>query len=80
VITRDDEHTCHAEGCERHVPPRMFMCKPHWMRVPYGLRVAIWAEYQSGQERLDGTAYPSDAYLEVAREAVDAVAAKEGRR
>lgn len=55
----------------------MFMCKPHWYKVPYGLRVAIWAEYQPGQERLDGTAFPSNAYLEVTREAIEAVAATE---
>jgi hypothetical protein len=48
--------------------------------VPYGLRVAIYAAYQPGQERLDGTAFPSDEYLEVTREAIEAVAEKEGRR
>lgn len=31
-------------------------------------------------KRLDGTAVPSDEYLEVTREAIDAVAEKEGRR
>lgn len=77
---RDENHTCHAEGCDTHVPPRMFMCRAHWRKVPYGLRVAIWAEYRPGQERLDGSAIPSDAYLDVAREAIEAVATKEGRR
>lgn len=77
---RAERHTCHAEDCTEHVPPRMFMCRRHWRMVPYGLRVAVWANYEPGQERLDGTAFPSDEYLEVTREAIDAVAVKEGRR
>lgn len=77
---RSDAHTCHAEGCDVHVPPRMLMCRKHWRMVPYGIQVAVWAEYQPGQERLDGTAVPTDDYLDVAREAVEAVAVKEGRR
>lgn len=79
-MSRDAAHTCHARSCEVHVPPKMFMCRPHWRMVPYGLRVAIWAAYQPGQERLDGTAFPSEEYLEVTREAIDAVAEKEAAR
>ena len=78
--SREAAHTCHAEGCDKHVPPKMFMCKPHWYKVPYGLRLAVWAEYQPGQEKLDGTAFPTEEYLDVTREAIEAVAAKEGRR
>lgn len=44
-------HTCHAVGCERRVPPRMFMCRPHWSRLPQENRKAIWATYNRGQER-----------------------------
>lgn len=80
MTSREQAHTCHAEACEVHVPPKMFMCKKHWYKVPYELRLAVWAAYQPGQERLDGTAFPTDEYLEVTREAIDAVAAKEGRR
>lgn len=78
--TRTEAHTCHAETCEVRVPPRLLMCRKHWRMVPYGLQVAVYAEYQPGQERLDGTAFPTDSYLEVTREAIEAVAAKEGRR
>jgi hypothetical protein len=77
---RTAAHTCHAEACEVHVPPKMLMCKTHWRMVPYGLRAAVWAAYQPGQERLDGTAFPTDEYLEVTRDAIEAVAEKEGRR
>lgn len=78
MIDREDAHTCHARGCDIHVPPKMFMCRSHWFKVPYGLRVAIWAAYQPGQERLDGSAFPSDEYLEVTREAIEIVAKKDG--
>ena len=79
ATTRSDSHTCHADGCEVHVPPKLFMCKRHWYMVPYGLRCAVWATYQPGQERLDGTAFPSEDYLIATSEAIAAVAAKEGR-
>lgn len=79
-MSRDTDHTCHARNCDVHVPPKMFMCKKHWFMVPYGLRVAVWAEYQPGQEKLDGTAFPTEGYLAVTQEAIEAVAAKEARR
>lgn len=80
MTTRTEAHTCHAEGCEVRVPPRMLMCGRHWRMVPYGLKLAVWAEYQPGQERLDGTAFPTEDYLGAARDAIDSVAVKEGRR
>lgn len=80
IAERGDPHTCHAEGCGVRVPPRMFMCRTHWYMVPKALRDLVWLHYQSGQERLDGTAVPSDEYLEVTREAIEVVAGKEGRR
>src|SRR5262245_62012815 len=43
-------HTCHAPGCKRLVPPKMFACKPHWFALPQKIRDAIWREYQRGQE------------------------------
>lgn len=43
-------HTCHAPGCIRIVPPRMFCCKPHWYKLPKRIRDAIWREYRPGQE------------------------------
>ena len=59
-------HTCHWPGCGRQVPPAMWGCKPHWMRLPYAIREAIWAAYSAGQEeRLD----PSDEYMRAAERA-----------
>jgi hypothetical protein len=69
-------HTCHALGCDREVPPKMLMCLRHWRMVPRFLQRRIWDTYVSGQEiRKD----PTDEYLEVQKEAVAAVAKREGR-
>jgi hypothetical protein len=57
-------HTCHAPGCNRLVPPKMFACKPHWFALPERIRSAIWREYRPGQE-LDKD--PSLRYLAVQR-------------
>lgn len=62
-------HLCHARQCEVQVPPRMFMCRHHWFMVPMDLRCRILAAYQPGQEKLDGTSFPSDEYLDLTREA-----------
>ena len=70
-------HTCHADGCDSHVPPKMFMCRRHWFMVPRDLRDLVWATYRPGQEvRMD----PTDEYLEVARTAIEAVAAAEASK
>lgn len=77
---RAEAHTCHAEACEAHVPPSMFMCRKHWYMVPMDLRGWVLATYQPGQEKLDGTAWPTDDYLDYTSQAIEAVATKEGRR
>lgn len=71
-------HRCHAEGCERDVPPVYFMCPRHWRMVPREMQARIWATYNSGQE--NGDADVTEAYLEAHREATEAVARAEGRR
>lgn len=69
------EHLCHARGCTTPVSPRFLMCRRHWRMVPYGLQVAVWATYVSGQEvRKD----PTLEYLAAAQDAILAVAEKEG--
>lgn len=71
------KHTCHARGCNTPVPPRLFMCLRHWKMVPELLKRRLLACYVPGQEvRKD----PTDAYLRVAMEALDAVAEKEAKR
>lgn len=68
------KHTCHAQGCEQGVPPRMFMCRKHWFMVPKTMRDSLWDVYVPGQEsRKD----PTPLYLDVAQACVEAVAAKE---
>lgn len=60
-------HTCHADGCNTRVPPRMFMCKTHWYALRKALRDAIWREYRPGQENDKN---PSPRYMAVQRRAV----------
>lgn len=62
---QDRRHTCHWPNCDQQVPPAMWGCRPHWYRLPRGLRSKVWAAYVPGQER---TLTPSSDYLAVARE------------
>lgn len=61
------DHYCHATGCKRPVPPRMFMCAPDWRRLPPSLRAAVWRYYRPGQEVSKD---PSPEYLQAARAAI----------
>jgi hypothetical protein len=60
-------HLCHARGCQVPVPPKMFMCKPHWFMLPKGTRAAVWATYRPGQEI---TKDPSNEYMDVTTAAI----------
>lgn len=54
----------------------MLMCSHHWYMVPKSLQDAVWATYVAGQEvRKD----PTREYLVAARNAINAVAEKEGK-
>lgn len=70
-------HTCHARGCTVLVPPRMLMCLAHWRAVPRALQAAVLATYRPGQEICKD---PTEAYLKAAQAAINAVAAREGRK
>lgn len=52
----------------------MFMCGAHWMKVPKHLRDLVWRFYRPGQE-IDKR--PTQRYLEVAAQAINAVALHE---
>jgi hypothetical protein len=65
------DHTCHAEGCLKEIPPRLLMCGHHWAMVPRPLRNEVWATYRPGQE-IDKR--PSPEYLQAADAAIQAVA------
>lgn len=56
-------HTCHWPGCVREVPPAMWGCREHWLKLPKPLRDAVWRAYVPGQEI---TKTPSARYLGVA--------------
>jgi hypothetical protein len=71
-------HACHAEACTTTCPPQCLMCFRHWRMIPAPIQRAVWAEYVPGQCNLDPP--PSAAWHEAAQQAIDAVAAKEGRR
>lgn len=68
-------HTCHAIGCETPVPPKMFMCKPHWFKLPKPMRDGIWATYKPGQEVSKS---PSSSYLHNSMTACVWLAEQEG--
>lgn len=69
-------HECHAEGCSKAIPPALLMCREHWRMVPYQLRGAVLRAYRPGQ---CDDKRPSAAWLEAARAAINAVAARERR-
>lgn len=62
------QHGCHAKECPMAVPPKMFMCKKHWYRLPKDMRDAVWREYNPGQE--EGNASVTRAYCTVTDEAI----------
>lgn len=70
-------HTCHAEGCNVRVPPRMFGCRPHWFMLPPDMRAALLRVYQPGQE--SGARPVTMAYLVVQTLCRIAVAGTEQR-
>ena len=62
--TQTRKHGCHWPGCEKQVPPAMWGCRFHWLKIPYRLRALIWATYRPGQE-INWS--PSREYVTVAR-------------
>ena len=68
-------HHCHATNCRVPVPPEVWGCRRHWFMVPKVIRERIWNAYRSGQ---CDDMNPSMAYCSAARDAVIAVAEKEG--
>jgi hypothetical protein len=67
-------HHCHWPGCDKQVPPAMWGCRPHWYKLPIGLRNKIWAAFRPGQET---NLTPSRRYVEVAREVREWIKAHE---
>lgn len=62
------KHHCHWPGCDKLVPAAVWGCRPHWYKLPIGLRNKVWAAFRPGQEE---TKTPSRRYVEVAREVQD---------
>jgi hypothetical protein len=61
-------HACHATGCTVPVPPRLFLCRKHWFRLPEPMRDLVWSAYVPGQEiRKD----PSPEYLNVTQRCIE---------
>jgi hypothetical protein len=61
------DHTCHATGCKVPVPPKMFLCRRHWFRLPKPMQAEIWDVYVPGQEQRKD---PTPEYLEVAQRCI----------
>lgn len=70
------QHLCHAVDCNERIPPNLLMCGPHWYVVPATLRTLIWRAYRPGQS-VDQP--PSQEWIDVARQAINYVAVKEGK-
>lgn len=68
-------HSCHATGCSTGVSQTMWGCKKHWFMVPRTIRDRVWTHYRPGQE---DDWMPTREYLYAARDAVIAVAGREG--
>lgn len=68
-------HFCHALRCNQQVPPKLLMCRRHWFMVPRAIQAKVWKHYRPGQE-IDKM--PSREYLEVMKEAIEAVRRIEG--
>lgn len=72
---RAGDHHCHWPGCDKRVPPAAWGCRKHWYMLPPPLRAKVWRAYRPGQE---DTKTPSRAYVAVAREVQDWIAANHG--
>lgn len=73
----EPKHYCHAVGCTKEVPRKLLMCIDHWRRVPKKLQQEVWRWYRRGQEE---DMNPSQEYLTAAKNAINAVAEKEGKK
>lgn len=78
ILAERNAHVCHAEACNTRVVPELLMCRRHWLMVPVPTRRAIIQAYAPGQ-CYDHSLITKE-WAALAREAIDAVARKEGRR
>ena len=69
-------HICHATGCGKPVPPKLLFCLKHWRLTPKKIQLLVWRHYRPGQE-IDKR--PTLAYLDVMKQAIQAVEVAEGR-
>lgn len=67
------KHLCHWPGCAKEVPPQLWGCREHWLRIPKRLRDRIWEVYVPGQEVSKA---PSPEYLEAAKAVQEWIVAK----
>lgn len=65
-------HICQASGCARTIPHGMLMCKIHWYRVPLDIQRRVWRHFKPG------AAKQSDEHRQAVRDAIQAVAQREG--
>lgn len=68
------KHTCHANHCRNEIPSGMLMCRRHWAMVPSNIKTALLREQRPDQEPHKR---PSEDYLRVAANAINAVAEME---
>lgn len=54
-MTGASSGTCPWPGCTTPIPARHLMCRPHWRRLPAGIRARILVHYRRGQTALTAT-------------------------
>ena len=64
-VVNKNAHHCHWPGCTKEVPPKLWGCKEHWLKLPKHFRDLVWLHYVPGQEKRKD---PSRAYCELALE------------
>jgi hypothetical protein len=74
-VERETRVQCRAVGCPAPINPVKLMCAAHWHQVAPAVQKRILQHYRPGQS-IESASRP---YLLAAAEAVEAVAAAEGR-
>jgi hypothetical protein len=61
---------CKATACSRQVPGNMLMCRPHWAKVPPGIKREV---YRAWEAILGGDVKGIDDHAKATAAAVEAV-------
>jgi hypothetical protein len=68
---------CAADGCGKHVPKGMLMCKPHWFVVSKSTRDEVWLTWRVLEREKSPETIA--AYREARDKAIDEVSLAQAR-